>query len=169
MNTIDIIERILTLVVTLSTGGVVGWFIKARFITAHEKISIATEKESQEAADLRNAESIIALYKNALEYITEQSNKLKSQYEAQIEQLNEKVNKLEQESDEYRKQVESQTRTINLLTRNQIKMKMDIMTVKSQSLQDCESCAFNSNCEKFKAKKLSYEQTDNSTLLSDGK
>lgn len=169
MNTLDVIEKILTLIATLSTGGIIGWIIKARFISAHEKISIATEKENQEAADLKNAESIIKLYRDALNNATEQSNKLREQYEAQIDQLNKRVRQLEQEAIEYAKQVESQTRTINMLTRNQVKMKMDIMSVRSQSLQDCENCAFNTNCDKFKAKKLSYEQTDISSLLSDGK
>jgi DNA repair exonuclease SbcCD ATPase subunit len=169
MNIVDLIEKIITVLVTLTTGGFIGWIIKARFISDHEKISIATENEEQKAADLKNAESIIALYKNALRDITEQSKKLKAQYEAQISQLTEKINKLEREASEYANQIQLQTKNIDLLTRNQIKMKMDIMSVKTQSLQDCENCAFNSNCEKFKAKKLSYEQTDNSTLLSDGK
>lgn len=158
MSTLDIIEKVMALLVTVTTGGVLGWIFKARFITAHEKVQLKSENEESKSAELRNAESIISLYKTALEDSIAQGQKQKEQYELQLNQLEDKVNRVEKEARQYADQVKSQAQTIDMLTKNQIKMKLEIMTVRSQSISDCDSCEFKLTCDKFKAKKLSYEQ-----------
>lgn len=154
MEVIPIIEKIFSIITLATTGGIVGWFIKAKYIGKHEAAQLDEEVKNNESLEIRNAEAVIKLYKTALDDVASQCEKLKDQYETQIRILNENIRKLESESKEYAEQIKSQSTTIDTLTRNQIKLKLDLMAIKSQSLSDCDTCEFKSSCEKFKAKQL---------------
>ena len=156
MEWIHLVESGIAVVSTLTTGGILGWLFKARFIKRHEEISIEHEVSELKSQELKNAEAVIQLYKNALEDLTSQSRKMKDEYESQINSLMGKLQKYESDMAEYTQKIREQTATIDSLTKSQVKLKMEIMSLKLKYENNTENLNIANN-----------ESIDDSSLLSD--
>lgn len=156
-----IVKIALAIVGFLSTGGIIGWITKEKYAEKHEVASIRTENSGADKNEILNAKELVSMYKNALSDMQSQSDKIISEYVSRIKDYESKLKDYEAKLAEYINQVRLQSTTIDTLTKNQIKLKMQVMAIQSQSLTECEQCSFITNCEKYKAKKLIANESSN--------
>lgn len=154
------VEVVIGIIATLSTGGVVGSLIGLQYVKTKEAAKTRQEIAQADSKELTNARDLIDLYKKALKDIKELNDKSESEYLKKIEDYDKKLEQYKSELDSYQKRHSDQERTIEELTRNQLRLKMEIQNLQSQSLEKCDSCFCKATCEKFKAKKVAYNENN---------
>lgn len=154
------VEVIIGIIATLSTGGVIGSLVGFRYIKSKEAAKARQETAQADSQELTNARNLIELYKNALDDVKVLNDKSESEYLKKIEEYDKKLEQYKSELDSYQKKHSNQERTIEELTRNQLRLKMEIQNLQIQSLESCDSCFCKATCEKYKAKKIAYNENN---------
>lgn len=151
------VEVIVGLLATLSTGGVIGSIIGWRYVKVKEAARARQETAQAESQELTNSRNLIEMYKTALEDQKKLSEQSESDYVKKIKEYDQRLAEYQSELNEYEKRYSRQEKIIEELTRNQLRLKLEIQNIQLQSIENCDSCSFKATCEKYKAKKESYK------------
>lgn len=164
MDLVELVSLGLNWLGSLTIGGIIGSIIGLKWKNKTEKARAEQEEaraEQEEAktdeAELSNITTIIRLYREAIEDLKKAKDesddinlKKLSDNQKIITELEVKVHNLSEDL-----QVKNQM--ISELTRTQLKYKLDLDSLQASNINNCETCEFHSNCDKFKAKKVKYE------------
>lgn len=153
METLNNIQIIIGIIATLTTGGIVGWFVGFRYLKTREQAKAKQEVEQAEGLELTNTRELINLYKQALSDVKSLSKQTETEYADRVKQYEKRLEELSCKLSVYETNFKEQEATIDNLTRSQLKLKLEIMSVKNQSISNCSDCSFIDTCEKYKAKK----------------
>lgn len=153
METLSTIQIILGIIGTITTGGLAGWFIGLKYLKTREKAKAKQEIEQAEGLELRNTRELIDLYKQALADVTSLSKQNEETYMDKVKLYEKKLEDMSAKIESYEASIKEQESTIESLTKNQMRLKLEIMSVKNQSMSNCNECSFKDTCEKYKAKK----------------
>lgn len=157
---------IISLITSLTTGGLIGTIVGFKFLKKKEEAKAKQEIEHAEDLELNNTKSLIQLYKSALDDMKLMNKQNEENYLNKLHSLEEKIEDYKRNLDIANETLKSQEQTIKDLTKNQLKQKLEIQQLMLLSDNECNKCAWNSNCEKLKAKKSIYEQSNEQTPTS---
>jgi len=160
MDSFNIIQLIITAVTTLTVGGVIGSIIGLKFVKRKEQAQAKQQEETANSLEINNTQSLIQIYKDALNDLKELRLEDERSYKGTINDLNSKILEYESKFREYDDLLKKSNETVESLTKSQLKLRLEIQSLQSQSLTNCEECNFRLNCERYRAKRMSYEQAD---------
>lgn len=152
MELLNSIQLIIGIIATLTTGGVIGTIGTWKYQKRKNEAQTQTEENSAKASELTNANQIIQLYKTALEDLKALTHQNEEAYTNKIKILETKQNEALRQLEEYKNALKEYERKVEELTKVQLKLKLEVMTVQSQSNSNCELCEFRDGCLKYKAK-----------------
>lgn len=157
------LQFIISLLVTLTVGGGLGSIVGFKYIKRKEEAKTKQEIENADNLELNNTKSIIQLYKSALDDLKLINKQNEDNYITKLHELELKIEEYKRNLDFANETLKSQEQTIKELSRNQLKQKLEIQQLILLSDNECNNCSWNSSCEKLKAKKITYEQTNEQT------
>ena len=152
------VSTAITSIVTILGGGTIGTLVSLKFLRKKEAAKSDQEFSKAIELELNNTNDIIRMYKSALSDIRKQSDQMQALYQDKIDAKEIQLKKYLKMIEECNNQLKSNTDRIDELTRVQLKQKLEIETLKLKDQSKCNTCEFNSNCEKLKAKRLTNEQ-----------
>lgn len=164
MEWISNLQGLLGLLTTIFTGGIIGSIVSIRYLKKSESAKAQQEVEKSEELGLKNTETLIGLYKDALTDVRTLHAQLESDYDNKVKDYEVQLKSLGEQLNRCKEVIISQEETINQLTKTQLKLKLQIQSLNSSLISNCSDCAFNNTCERLKARKLTYEQTNDSDI-----
>ena len=152
MEILSNLQIIIGIIATLTTGGVIGTISAWKYQKRKNEAQTQGEENAAIASELTNANQIIQLYKTALEDLKALTHQNEEAYTSKIKILETKQDEALKQLDEYRASLRDYEKKVEELTKVQLKLKLEVMTVRSQSNSNCEVCEFRDGCQKYKAK-----------------
>lgn len=152
MEILSNLQIIIGIIATLTTGGVIGTISTWKYQKRKNEAQTQGEENAAIASELINANQIIQLYKTALEDLKALTHQNEEAYTSRIKILEAKQDEALKQLDEYRASLKDYEKKVEELTKVQLKLKLEVMTVRSQSNSNCEVCEFRDGCQKYKAK-----------------
>lgn len=148
------INTIVTILCSLTTGGIISTIISYKYLRHREEARTKQEIENAESLELNNTRDLIKLYKEALIDQKELNTQTEQKYIKKLEEYSSQLNDCISKLDECKKTIKDQEVTIETLTKNQLKLKLEVQNLHSQSMNNCNECSFKATCDKYKALKL---------------
>lgn len=156
----ELFNTIITVIATLTTGGVIGTMIGLRYKKKIEAAKAHQEVETYEGMEIQNTKSLIELYKNSLHDIRSIYEGNEKNYVNQINELRSQVSDLTAKITGYEVQVSEYRKTIKELERKMTTVKLEVQSLHSQLKSNCDDCAFQDECGKYKARNIIYESNN---------
>lgn len=157
MGTLSVLQMIIGIISSLTVGGIIGSIVGFQYLKKREFAKTKQEIEQAESLELANTRSLIEMYKNALVDFQTINESNKQSFTSKLDEVQTKLNECQDELERNRKKIRDQEKIIEDLTRNQLKLKLDLQSLHSQSKKDCSDCSFKDVCDKLKAKELINE------------
>lgn len=154
------IQLIVTILSTVTVGGIIGFFVGLPYLKRKEKAKMEQEVEQATSLGLNNVKNLIDLYNKALQDNKNFQEDTRKGYEIKITQLEDQINSYKAQVERYSNLVKEQELTIDKLTKSQLKLKLQIQSISDLNNSDCDKCQFKDTCEKIKAKNIIDEHFD---------
>lgn len=159
MSMLDNIQSLIGIIATLTTGGVLGTIIGLRYRNRTEKAKSKQEeaRADQEDAEtekmnISNAAELVEMYKKALNDIEDIYKRKEVSLTSQLTEVQGQVKELSLKVQEYQLRLTEKDDVITDITRSQLKMKLDMESMKMLMVEDCTNCSVVKTCVKYKLK-----------------
>lgn len=178
MEWITSINGIVTILSTLTVGGIIGSIISLKYKGRVENAKAGQEEAKVDQvsaeADLKEeqvrqlkfgtTEKAISIYDRALEVLRAENEADKKERDVErekwhkkLEELNQKITVLTVLVENQKSELEKKDKAISDMTKAQLKLKLELDLVRVSMTDNCESCSFKHACEKYNAKCLMSE------------
>lgn len=155
---LQIASSIVGMISTLVVGTISGTVIGSRWRAKQEKGKAGQEEARADSMGLQNVNEVINLYKKALADFQANKERDEASYLAKIEDYEKRLAEYDVRLKTYSDDLKSKDEIISNLTKSQLKLKLEIDSMKRSSTENCDQCAFKATCEKYKAKLINKNE-----------
>lgn len=157
MNTIAIIREIVTLIMAVAAGGLISKIIDLRYRNKSSKGKAEQESNKATEGDLNNSDRILKVYTTMIDDLENRRKANEKEYLDRIRQYELELSDCKSKLNKCLDDLREKSKLIDQLTKSQLSLKMEVQKLTGMLSSNCETCAFKSECPKYKAKLLEDE------------